>query len=102
MNSIIKNILCFLLLISYISASNKFYETCLMGTSRTYAVDYSAGTCIEFCIYQRQYWFYKTLETELAYAFNDTPCESLGFTKFEGFEIRSYLGLGTYIDKYKK
>ena len=102
MNSSIINILCFLMLINYISTSNKFYDRCReIGTCKTYAIDYIYGTCIEFCIYPRQYWFYKVLEATLTYAFNNNPCETLGYNRFEGYEVRSYLGLGTYVDKYK-
>ena len=100
MKALIINIFAILLLANYVSSHYKVCGTCkLDGTIKVYAADYSRGTCIEFCIYTRQYWFMKLLETQLAYAFNDNPCETIGF-QFEGFEVRSYLGLITYVDKY--
>ena len=102
MKVLIINIIAILLLVSFVSSNYKVCKTCILeDTIKVYAPDYSAGTCIEFCIYPRQYWFTKLLETQLEYAFNDNPCETLGFNHFEGFEVRSYLGLMTDVDKYK-
>ena len=101
MKTLIINIFAILLLANYVSSNYKMCDTCKVDdTIKVFAADYNLGTCIEFCIYTRQYWFMKLLETQLAYAFNDNPCETVGFNHFEGFEVRSYLGLMTYVDKY--
>ncbi len=102
MKSLIMNIFAILLLANYVSSSYKVCERCtIAGSLKVYAADYSRGTCIEICIFPRQYWFMKLLETQLDYAFNSNPCETLGFYQFEGFELRSYLGIMAYVDKYK-
>jgi hypothetical protein len=64
------------------------YSPCPIGTFKHYSIDEVSGLCGECCINPKKYREYKRLEKGLTPALTNTPCYSLGYTKYQRSENR--------------